>query len=83
MFAKQFPDILKNLGINLDGGGFTLNPLRKMEKEMLGGQHLKKANDGLVNMAKGGFGMGTLAKKTIGGIDAARNGKGFKQGCRA
>ena len=34
MFAKQLPKILEGLGIKLDGDGkFTLNPLRKMEKE--------------------------------------------------
>ena len=37
MFAKQFPKILENLGVKLDGGGkFTLNPLKKVENEALG-----------------------------------------------
>ena len=86
MFAKQLPEILKGLGINLEGGGkFTLNPLRKIEKGALGGGLLKKPNDALAKFGKGlamapFSGIGTLGKKTIGGIDAARSGKGFKQG---
>ena len=85
MFIKQLPKILEGLGIKLDGGAFTLNPLRKMEKEMLGGSILKKPNDALAKLGKGIIkspisGVSTLGKKTIGGIDAARNGKGFKQG---
>lgn len=84
MFAKQLPKILEGLGIKLDGG-FQLNPLRKVEKEALGGSLLKKPNDMLGKMGKGIIkapfsGLSTLGKKTIGGIDAARNGKGFKQG---
>ena len=84
MFAKNFTKILEGLGIKLDSG-FTLNPLRKLEKEALGGGVLKKPNDMLAKAGKGIVkspfsGMALLGKKTIGGIDAARNGKGFKQG---
>ena len=39
MFAKQLPKILEGLGIKLDGG-FTLNPFKKMENEMIGGKKL-------------------------------------------
>lgn len=80
MFAKQLPKMLEGLGIKLDSGSFTLNPLRKMEKEALGGKILKKPNDGLVNLAKGGFGAKTFARKMSSGIDAARQGKGFSNG---
>lgn len=39
MFAKQFPKILENLGIKLDGGGkFTLNPLKKISEEAMFGK---------------------------------------------
>ena len=80
MFAKQLPKILEGLGIKLDSGNFTLNPLRKIEKEALGGGILKKPNDALGKFAKGGFGLGTLAKKTSSGIDAKRNGRNFSDG---
>jgi len=79
MFAKQLPKILESLGIKIDGG-FTLNPLRKMEKEALGGKILKKPNDALGKWAKGGFGAKTLKRKIGSGIDAARNDKGFWNG---
>ncbi len=85
MFAKQLPNILKDLGIKLDSDGFKLNPLRRIENEALGGKILKKPNDLLGKAGKGALfapaiGAGLLGKKAIGGIDAARNGKGFKQG---
>ena len=83
MFAKQFPKILENLGIKLDGGGkFTLNPLKKAQNDMLGGGALKKFEDKVGRkVVKAPInGLSTLGKKTIGGIDAARHGKGFKQG---
>ena len=86
MFAKQMPEILKGLGIKLDGDGkFTLNPLRKLEKEAAGGGILKKPNDALAKFGKNLAlspikGVDTLARKTISGIDAAKNGKGFRNG---
>lgn len=41
MFAKQLPNILKDLGIKLDGDGkFTLNPLKKFGEQALGGKQL-------------------------------------------
>ncbi len=42
MFAKQLPKILEGLGLKLDGG-FTLNPLKKIENEALGGKQISKA----------------------------------------
>lgn len=86
MFAKQFPKILEGLGLKLDGDGkFTLNPFRKIENEAIGGKILKKPNDMMAKIGKGIVmspinGASLLGKKTIGGIDAARHGKGFKQG---
>lgn len=84
MFAKQLPKILEGLGIKLDGG-FTLNPLRKIEKEALGGGVLKKPNDMLAKTGKGILmspfsGAALFGKKAIGALDAARHGKGLKQG---
>lgn len=84
MFVKQMPKILENLGIKLDGDGkFSLNPLRKLEQGLPGGQHMKKFNDmvGKVPLAPL-HGAQTFGKKMIGGIDAARHGKGFSQGFR-
>lgn len=86
MFVKQMPKILENLGIKLDGDGkFNLNPLKKIEEGALGGKILKKPNEMLGKMGKGALlaaphALQTGGKKLIGGIDAARNGKGFKQG---
>ena len=82
MFAKQFPKILEGLGVKLDGGGkFTLNPLKKVSEEAIGGGALKKPAEALGKLPMMPFhAAGTLGRKTIGGIDAARNGKGFKQG---
>lgn len=65
MFAKSFTKILEGLGLKLDGG-FTLNPLKKMENEMLGGKRaasfLKAAPAaGLAGAAA--FGTNLIAKK--------------------
>ena len=81
MFAKNFTKILESLGVKLDGG-FQLNPFKKLENEALG---MKKPAAFANKLAKGILtspvsGLQTLGKKTIGGIDAAKNGKGFKQG---
>lgn len=81
MFAKNFTKILESLGVKLDSG-FQLNPFKKLEDEALG---MKKPAALANKVAKGVLkspisGLQTLGKKTIGGIDAARNGKGFKQG---
>lgn len=85
MFAKQLPNILKDLGIKLDSDGFKLNPLRRIENGALGGKILKKPNDLLGKAGKAALfapaiGAGLFGKKAIGAIDAARNGKGLKQG---
>ena len=88
MFAKQLPEILKGLGIKLDGDGkFTLNPLRKMEKEALGGGILKKPNDALAKFGKGVLkspftGASLGARKLMAGVDSAVHGKGFINGTK-
>ena len=88
MFAKQLPKILEGLGIKLDGDGkFTLNPLRKMEKEALGGGILKKPNDMLAKAGKGilksPFSTASLVgRKAMAGIDSKAHGKGFWNGTK-
>lgn len=88
MFAKQFPKILENLGIKLDGGGkFTLNPLKKMESDMIGGKILKKPNEFLEKVGKGiakapisGLKTGTM--KVLSGANARFHGQSFGSGAR-
>lgn len=56
LFAKKLPDILKKM-FNIDlKGNFTLNPLKKLEKEALGGKQITGAATGL---ASGTLGMAT------------------------
>lgn len=50
MFAKQFTKILEGLGIKLDGG-FTLNPFKKMEEQMVGGKRLAAFTKGTIGAA--------------------------------
>lgn len=42
MFAKQLPKILEDFGLKMDGG-FSLNPLKKVEEQALGGKRLTGA----------------------------------------
>ena len=75
MFAKQLPKILEGLGIKLDGG-FTLNPLKKIENEMLGGKQVSKVGKGALKYtgrAAKGLGMAGL----VGGA-ALATGQGFR-----
>ena len=75
MFAKQFPKILEGLGIKLDGG-FTLNPLKKIENDALGGKAISKAAGvPLKYGARAAKGLGTAA--LVGGA-AAVTGQGFR-----
>lgn len=75
MFAKSFTKILEGLGLKLDGG-FTLNPLKKMENEMLGGKTASK-----VAKTAGKYG-GRLAKGLgmagLVGTASAVTGHGFR-----
>lgn len=70
MFAKQLPKILEGLGVKLDGGGFTLNPLKKMEKEALGGKQIR-------NLTRGAA-IGGLAGAAAFGTNLATTGSRFK-----
>lgn len=84
MFAKQFPKILEGLGIKLDSGGFTLNPLKKMEKDMIGGGALKPVNSALSKAAKypGRVGLGALTAAGV-TLGALATGKGLRGGGKA
>ena len=75
MFAKQLPKILEGLGIKLDGG-FTLNPLKKMENEMLGGKAVSKTGKAIGKRA-GGLAKGVGAGLLVGGASAI-TGHGFR-----
>lgn len=69
MFAKQLPKILEGLGVKLDGGGFTLNPLKKMENDMFGGKQVSKFGKGVgkyTGRVAKGLGTGLL----VGGASA-------------
>lgn len=75
MFAKQLPKILEGLGIKLDGG-FTLNPLKKMENEMLGGKMFSKGAKAIGKRA-GGLAKGVGTGLLVGGASAV-TGHGFR-----
>lgn len=81
MFAKNFTKILESLGVKLDGG-FQLNPFKKMENEALGmkkpAAFANKISKGILTSPFSAAGLG--AKKLIGGIDAMKNGKNFRDG---
>jgi len=67
MFAKQLPKLLEGLGIKLDGDSkFTLNPLKKFEKDALGGKKIL------------GFGAAGAAAALAGGVNmGSRLGQGL------
>lgn len=77
MFAKQLPKMLEDLfGFKLDGG-FTLNPIKRIEKDAAGGKFITGAVGGLAQGAIGAAthaGVGSIVTGTLGG--AFRN-KGF------
>lgn len=84
MFAKQLPKILEGLGVKLDGGGFTLNPLKKMEKEALGGKQILGATKGfaagaMVGTAGAltGAGLGRGITSALSGMSSGIKGKKF------
>lgn len=84
MFAKQMPKILEGLGIKLDSGGFTLNPLKKVEKDALGGKQLLGGAKGLAAGAMigtagmlTGAGIGRSLTGTFGGLKSGIQGKKF------
>ena len=65
MFAKNFVKILEDLGIKLDGG-FTLNPIKKIKDQALGGKQLFGAAGALT--AAGAAGAVNLAHRSAAGI---------------
>lgn len=75
MFAKQLPKILEGLGIKLDGG-FQLNPLKKIEKDAIGGKALSKAA-GVPFKYAGRAGKGLAAAGLVGGA-AVVTGQGLR-----
>ena len=94
MFAKSFTKILEGLGIKLDSG-FQLNPLKKIEKEALGGKAMTGAMGGLVAAApdriarmatapgwknKVKSGLGTIPGLFGGAIRGASSNAGFTGG---
>lgn len=75
MFAKDFTKILEGLGIKLDGG-FTFNPIKKLENQAVGGKALSKAASVPFKYgARAAKGLGTAA--LVGGA-AAITGQGFR-----
>lgn len=80
MFAKQFPEILKSLGIKLDGDGkFTLNPLKKFEEGALGGKNITGAARGALVGAAGMFSGAGATRALTGAFRGATSGKGWKE----
>lgn len=84
MFAKQMPKILEGLGIKMDSGGFTLNPLKKVEKDALGGKQLVGGAKGLAAGtmigaagALTGAGGTRLLSGAFGGLKSGLQGKKF------
>lgn len=85
IFAKQLPKILEDLtGIKLEG--FTLNPLKKIENEALGGKAIKNTalgvgTAGLVGGAAlvtgQGLRVGAMKNALTGGIKGEKFGKNF------
>ena len=75
MFAKQLPKILKDLGLDL-GGKFTLNPMKKIADEAIGGKAISKGL-GLAGRTAGnlaGFGWAATGGKALGAVgDAIAN----------
>ena len=70
MFAKQLPKILENLGVKIDAEGFTLNPIKKFEKEAALGKNITGAAAGAaVGLAGGGIfrGIGGAFRGAFGG----------------
>ena len=80
MFAKQLPEILKGLGIKLDGDGkFTLNPLKKFEDNAFGGKNITGAARGaLTGIAGAATGAG-IGRAFTGAWRGATSGKGWKE----
>ena len=51
MFAKELPKILEGIGIKLDGNGFSINPIKKLEDNAIGGKVITKKAKGAIGGA--------------------------------
>lgn len=77
MFVKQLPKILQNLGIKIDGDGtFQLNPLKKFEKDAIGGKRILGASTGLA--AAGLAGAAAFGTNALTGAQRFKNAEGAK-----
>ena len=81
MFIKQLPKLLENLGIKLDGG-FTLNPLKKLEDGMIGGKQIIGTGKKIGKRAGKIAGVGIGGAALVGGASLL-TGKGFRGTGRA
>lgn len=67
MFAKELPKILEGIGIKLDGNGFSINPIKKLEENAIGGK------SGIIKKGTGlATGIGVGAAATVGGLLTGR-----------
>ena len=84
MFVKQLPKILENLGFKLDGG-FTMNPLKKLEDGMIGGKQIfnvgKRA--GKVAAFSAGAGAAAFGSNLLTAGSRIRNAQGIRGKLRA
>lgn len=79
MFAKQFPDLIKDLlGIDLKGN-FTLNPIKKIEDNALFGKNLTGAAAGLAIGTVGAFSGAGRARGLTGALGGLFGGKGMAE----
>lgn len=83
MFAKQLPKILEGLGIKLDGGGFTLNPLKKFEEGAAGGKKITGATRGALVGTAGALSGAGLAAGLSGAWRGFKSGKGWTDAGKA
>ncbi len=75
MFAKQLPKILEGLGIKLDDAKFTLNPLKKIENDAIGGKQIRNATRGA--LAGGLAGAAAFGTNLLMTPSRVKNAKGF------
>lgn len=80
MFAKQLPEILKGLGIKLDGDGkFFLNPLKKFEEQAAGGKNITGLARGAMVGTAGALSGAGIGRGLSGAWRGMTSGKGWKE----
>ncbi len=80
MFAKQFPEILKGLGIKLDGDGkFFLNPLKKFEEQAAVGKNITGLARGAMVGTAGALSGAGIGRGLSGAWRGMTSGKGWKE----